>query len=1051
MHLFHLHWSPPEDAASRGKLIFWGENGNAKTPPKVRRSRDVRNHTFCSPPEELRSVLVDLGVLGRQQHISQDEVTLWLPTARFGPVPSPQLLHDWEEIDTEPSDLRQYVVSGLSLSLPMAFRLCMRRVSNKQRSSEYAFGDSLFFWQRTAQLVMELLISQKVSPGLLLGWDGSDEQFYARWLPVLDAPKDAIRLSQLMQVMPMLCQAEAESLDEVFTSEFLIRSFVFSMADAMSRVWGGRAVTQIQKHRDEGTAFYWMQSLVSKDALVTGTLAQGKHLAKSYKTWVRNLHVAGDPSFRIALRLRAPTNETENHKNRTWKIDFLLQARDDPSLWVPASQVWKSKGKSYKALEHRLVQPEQKLLTGLGYVARLFEPMNRALRQPKPSYLSLNAIEAYQFLRHVAPLLEESGFGVFVPPWWNRPSSSLGVKLEIGAKKKKGAGLNAGNLDLNALLRFRWDVVLGDEALSKNEFEALVAMKSPLVQIRGQWVHLDPQQVEAALKFWESQESEGEITLLEAMQMKASGESNIKGLEVHGINFEGWVKDWMDQFTRSASLEKLKSPKGLQATLRPYQEYGFSWLDFMKRFQLGACLADDMGLGKTLQTISMFLHDKENGSMKAPSLIVCPTSVMHNWAKEIQRFAPELSFELHHGAQRNKGDDLLDLLKQKNLMITSYSLVRRDADTLNKVKWHAVVLDEAQNIKNPDAQQTKAIHLLNANFRLALTGTPVENRLTELWSIMHFLNPGYLGKRKDFRKDFSTPIERYSDIKAQAKLKGLVGPFLLRRVKTDPSVIRDLPEKQEIKEYCSLSQEQTTLYQAIVESTMEQLAEAKGIQRKGMVLSLLMQLKQICNHPSLYLHEFEKGKISNELMTQANRSAKLSRLTEILDEAIAEDDAILIFTQFAQMGYLLRAQLQHQLGVPVLFLHGGTPAKKRSEMIKRFQEEGGPPIFVLSLKAGGTGLNLTRANRVVHYDRWWNPAVENQATDRAFRIGQTRNVLVHKFVCMGTLEERIDAMIEEKQALAESIVGQGENWLTELSSDELRNLVMLRRDEMMED
>lgn len=1047
MHLFHLHWSPPDGAASRGRLIFWGENGDAPTPYKQRRSQDIKPHPFCSPPDVLRSALVDLGVLGSRQVVHETEVDLWLPSARFGPVPSPQLLHNWEDIDTQAEDLRVYQVLGVSLSLPMAFRLCMCRVPRDKK--DLSLGASFFFWQKAAQLVLELLISQKVVPGILPEMEEEQEQFFARWLPVLDAPRDIIRLRQLAQAMPLLCRAEAESPELTPSADFILRSFVFGMVDTMARVWGARVVPQIQRNREEGTTFYWMQSLVSKDPQITGTVAQCNHLFKGYQSWVRNLHVAGNAAFRIALRLRTPEGDQENHNNRTWKIDFLLQARDDQSLWVPASQVWKGKGKSYDMLKHRLQQPEEKLLTGLGYIARLFEPMNRALRQPKPSYLSINVTEAYQFLRHVAPLLEECGFGIFVPPWWNRPSASLGVKLKIGAKHKKGDTASLGTMDLSTLLRFRWDVVLGDTALSKEEFEALVALKSPLVQIRGQWVHLDPQQVDAALRFWESQRAEGELTLLEALQMQVSGQSAMKGLDVHGIDFEGWVKEWMEQFTRSSQLEPLSAPGGLRATLRPYQEYGFAWLDFMRRFGLGACLADDMGLGKTLQTICLLLLDKEQGKMERPSLIICPTSVMHNWAKELQRFSPQLQFELHHGNQRKRDKELLALIKKRDLVITSYALVRRDADILQSIDWHTVVLDEAQNIKNPEAQQTKAIQNMKAAFRLALTGTPVENRLTELWSIMHFLNPGYLGKRKDFKKDFATPIERYGEPKTQHKLKQLVGPFLLRRVKTDPTVIQDLPEKLEIKEYCSLSEEQATLYQALVDSTMEKIAEAQGIQRKGLVLSLLLQLKQICNHPSLYLGEFEPGNISVELSATSHRSAKLSRLLEILEEALAERDKLLIFTQFAQMGHLLRAQLQHELSVPVLFLHGGTPTKKRGEMIQRFQEADGPPIFVLSLKAGGTGLNLTNANRVIHFDRWWNPAVENQATDRAFRIGQFRNVLVHKFVCVGTLEERIDAMIEEKKSLAESIVGSGENWLTELSSDDLRKLVMLRREEMM--
>jgi SNF2 family DNA or RNA helicase len=380
-----------------------------------------------------------------------------------------------------------------------------------------------------------------------------------------------------------------------------------------------------------------------------------------------------------------------------------------------------------------------------------------------------------------------------------------------------------------------------------------------------------------------------------------------------------------------------------------------------------------------------------------------------------------------------------------DLVLTSYPLVRRDEPFLKAVAWHGVILDEAQNIKNSTAKQTQVIRTLPASFRVALTGTPVENRLSELWSIMHFLNPGYLGSRHAFRQSYTLPIERYGDDRAREQLKRVVSPFILRRVKSDPRVIQDLPLKQEMKRYCSLSEEQATLYEAVVREALEEVEQAEeGMDRRGRVLSMLMQLEQICNHPALYLHQVGEGQLS--AIADDARSGKLARLEEMLEEVLSVDERALIFTQFAEIGHLLKCSLQQRLGVPVLFLHGGTPTKQRAGMVQRFQEEAsGPPLFIVSLKAGGTGLNLTRANHVFHFDRWWNPAVEDQATDRAFRIGQTRNVQVHKFVCAGTLEEMIDEMIESKKALAESIVGRGERWLTELSTRELGELVRLRR------
>jgi SNF2 family DNA or RNA helicase len=491
-------------------------------------------------------------------------------------------------------------------------------------------------------------------------------------------------------------------------------------------------------------------------------------------------------------------------------------------------------------------------------------------------------------------------------------------------------------------------------------------------------------------------------------------------------------------------LEEIPQPAGLHGQLRPYQEYGYSWLAFLRRWGLGACLADDMGLGKTIQTISLLVREKEMaGKLSAPALLIAPTSVVTNWEREISKFAPGLQTYVHRGANRCKGSDFLDAIQDRDIVLTSYPVARLDAETLQSIKWLAVILDEAQNIKNPETKQTQVIRKIEAEFRIALTGTPVENRLSELWSIMHFLNPGYLGVRKAFRENFALPIERYHDEAALAKLKQLTTPFILRRVKTDPRVISDLPEKLETKVYCMLTEEQATLYEAVVQDVMKRIEEEDGIQRRGLVLSMLMQLKQVCNHPVQYLHQAGKGGTGAAL---DHRSGKLERLGELLEEILADGDRALIFTQFAEMGQILAEYLPRAFGAAAQFLHGGTSTKARDQMVRRFQEdEHAPPIFILSLKAGGTGLNLTRANHVFHFDRWWNPAVEDQATDRAFRIGQKRNVQVHKFVTTGTLEEMIDDMIESKKGLAQAVVGSGENWLTEMSTDELRKVVSLRR------
>jgi SNF2 family DNA or RNA helicase len=612
--------------------------------------------------------------------------------------------------------------------------------------------------------------------------------------------------------------------------------------------------------------------------------------------------------------------------------------------------------------------------------------------------------------------------------------------LGVRAKLKADANVvGKGILNMDALVAFDWELALGDEPLSEEEFQRLAALKMPLVRVRGQWVMLQSEEIEAAIAFWEKKRRQDQATLRDALGMAFGAEQEVGGLPLHSVQASGWLDDLLKQLQAGDRLQELPPPDDFVGELRPYQTRGYSWLAFLRKWGLGSCLADDMGLGKTIQAIALLLREREEAQDGlSPALVICPTSVVGNWKREIGRFAPGLQVMVHHGSDRARGEDLISAAQAHDVVVSTYGLARRDVDDLKQVTWSDVILDEAQNIKNPHAKQTQAVRSLQANSRIALTGTPVENRLSELWSIMQFLNPGFLGSQAGFRQAFALPIERYQDKDATARLKGLVGPFILRRLKTDSTIIRDLPDKLEMKVYCDLTSEQATLYEAVVKESLERIAsEEEGIQRRGVVLGALMRLKQVCNHPAQFLGDGS---------ALPGRSGKLDRLGEMLEEALSVGDRALVFTQFAEMGHLLRAHLQSLFGVEVLFLHGGTPQKQRDRMVARFQQGDGVPIFILSLKAGGTGLNLTAANHVFHFDRWWNPAVENQATDRAFRIGQTRDVQVHKFLCAGTLEERIDELIESKKALAESVVGAGENWLTELSTDELRDVMQLRRD-----
>jgi SNF2 family DNA or RNA helicase len=452
-----------------------------------------------------------------------------------------------------------------------------------------------------------------------------------------------------------------------------------------------------------------------------------------------------------------------------------------------------------------------------------------------------------------------------------------------------------------------------------------------------------------------------------------------------------------------------------------------------------------MGLGKTVQLLALLAAERADrdasDGRRGPTLLVCPMSVVGNWQREAARFAPELRVYVHHGADRLAGDDLAAVVAEADLVITTYGLVARHHAALSDIAWHRVALDEAQNIKNSNAKQSRAVRALPAAHRIALTGTPVENRLAELWSVMEFANPGLLGPAGAFRTRYAVPIERDGDVHAAEALRRRTQPFVLRRLKTDRQIIADLPEKIEMKIVCNLTTEQASLYQAVVTDMLDRIASSEGIERRGLVLAALARLKQVCNHPAQLLKDGSR---------MPGRSGKLARLEDILDEALSEGDKALCFTQFAEFGEMLRAHLTARFGREVLFLHGGVTKRQRDVMVDRFQSDGGPPVFVLSLKAGGVGLNLTAGNHVIHVDRWWNPAVEEQATDRAFRIGQRRNVQVRKLVCAGTVEDRIDAMIEQKKALASMVIGSGEDWLTELSTAQLRELFELSPDAVAE-
>ncbi len=650
--------------------------------------------------------------------------------------------------------------------------------------------------------------------------------------------------------------------------------------------------------------------------------------------------------------------------------------------------------------------------------------------------LAWSPAEAWEFLKE-APSYEQSGVVVRLPDWWKKRSRPR-VQITIGDAKKK-------NFNADTLLDFKLHIALGSEPLSKAELKKLMSANDGLVFMKGQWVEVDQEKLKQALAHWEvvaAETADGGISFAQGMRLLAGAPADLKGEPLENGRQWSFVQagKWL-----SSELEALRSPdqlktvvpgKSLKTTLRPYQQLGVNWLWLLSQLGLGACLADDMGLGKTMQVISLLLVLKKKRRDKA-SLLVLPASLIGNWKLELERFAPSLRCLFVHGSQLNK--KALDAiaaepvaLQKTDLVLTTYGTLMRQA-WLHDETWQLLILDEAQAIKNPAAKQTKAVKKLRANSRIALTGTPVENRLSDLWSLLDFLNPGLLGSATRFKGFVKSLSERKTD--QYVPLRNLVAPYILRRLKTDRSIIKDLPEKTEVTAYCGLSKAQAALYQQAVTQMAEAIENLESMNRRGLVLSYLMRFKQICNHPSQLLGDDEYD---------PKKSGKFQRLAELCEEIVSRQEKLLVFTQFRAMTTPLAKFLERQFGQPGLVLHGGTPVRQRQKWVSQFQDEAGPPFFILSLKVGGTGLNLTQASHVIHFDRWWNPAVENQATDRVFRIGQKSNVLVHKFVCQGTVEEKIDTLIREKMGLANDLLeGGSEILLTEMDDKALLDLVTL--------
>jgi len=936
------------------------------------------------------------------------------------------------------AELRIQTVAGYALPLLDAVRaLAVISANDFPRHSA-----SICVWSLSAKLACELIARERIVPRVVATASGSR----ARNCVALSLSDDHQRMAALARAMPLSAHAVPLLTPEALVSEgdaprangataqiwpadALLHAFLDAVADALVRS------ARKRRGKSPSASAPWPRRFVA--ALSGGDAQFAPHefaersLLNELQTWSEPVLGFEANAPRLCIRLALPDSGDDDARER-FALHYCLRAAHDFNVLVDAEDIYRGEHVAER-LHYAAPLAEERLLRDLSIASRLFAPIERSLREARPVGMALTPEAAWTFFSQAMPSLKQAGVDVILPEIFASASGyRLSARMHVGVPQRR---------DTNSV-GYRWEVDLAGVPVDEQELHALLEFTAPLVKHRGRWVSVEREEVEHALRLLKKRSG----TMSAAAALAA-----VLGETVHhpdselpiAVVAEGDIAAKLERLRAAAGAGAVDTPVDFRGALRPYQLRGVAWLEHLSKLGLGACLADDMGLGKTIQFIAYLLRRRAAQPEDArPVLLVCPTSVIGNWQRELKRFAPTLSVRTHDGGDRARGSEQIAMYPPLTLVLCSYAILRRDAELLTQVEWSLAVLDEAQNIKNAESITARTARELKADARIALTGTPVENRLDELWSICEFLNPGLLGPLATFRRHIALPIERFGREDVAESLRRIVRPLILRRVKSDTSIIQDLPSKQESKVFCLLTREQAQLYQSALDENLLAIEGADGIERRGHVLKLITELKQICNHPAQYLKE--EGPL-------AQRSGKLERMREMLDEVLAGGERALVFTQYREMGALLKRELAREFGRDVFFLHGGTPRATRDALVARFQQDAtASPIFILSVKAGGTGLNLTAATHVFHYDRWWNPAVEDQATDRAYRIGQQTRVQVHKFLCAGSIEERVDALLESKRDLAARIVGQGEQWITELSNDQLRDLFALSPDAVMD-
>ncbi|MFF2351479.1 DEAD/DEAH box helicase [Kitasatospora sp. NPDC058115] len=1055
MYALHALWR------ADGRLAVWAEDaavyrGEAPAPG----GRGGTAHPFACPAGEVARLLGEVGPgLGWLAEQAAERWTgLLLPALGGRPTPSPDLPVG---ALPRPVTLAPCRVPALLFDPAQTAQLLgalhdphwpgatVRRPDGT--AAELAYGASVRWLAAVHDLAWRLVGRGRLLPALT----EETGQWYARWRPAPDAPARR-EAAALIAGCPPVCRAEhpaalpapaarpspaaptptptaptppsaappptapAPSAAALFTA------LLDTLVDQEARV----ALADLDPPADP-----FLAALHGPD----GRLAEAPPAALTERLAAWEAVRPADAPLRLDFRLTEPLGPDPDAPDGgvradTWRLDLLVRAAARPSLVVPAAALrpGAAADPGYQALVRALPagsgDPAEAYRAELARALRVDPGLRPRLAGTFPTEARLDREDALRFLREGAPALARAGFGVLLPAWWQR-RPRLGLVLTAGAPAgDPSAVARTAQVDRDAVLAFEWRLALGESMLTEQELADLAAAQQGLVRLRGRWIEVDQAQLAAAVRFL-AEHGTGTMEPVELLRLAVEDGAVVDGLPVTAVHATGPVGDLLAGRTGTAERAP-QLPEDFTGTLRPYQRRGLAWLDALGRLGLGAVLADDMGLGKTVQTLALLALERQRGE-RGPVLLVCPMSMVGTWQREAARFAPGLRVHVHHGPGRTAPDAAADLV------ITTYGLVQRDAAELRAVHWRRIVADEAQHIKNRSARQSRALRSLRSGPRIALTGTPVENRLADLHAVLDFANPGLFGSPEAFRERFAIPVEQTGSPDAAARLRRVTGPFLLRRRKDDPLIVQDLPAKQEFTVSCLLTAEQAGLYRAVVADLLERLGGLRGVERKGAVLAAIGRLKQVCNHPAQLLHDGT---------AVAGRSGKVERLVELLTEALAEGDRVLVFTQYAEFGTMLRPYLRRTLGEEVLYLHGAVPRGRREEMVARFQSPDGPRVFLLSLKAGGTGLNLTAANQVIHLDRWWNPAVEDQATDRAHRIGQRRAVQVRRLVCAGTVEERIGELLDAKRTLAEAVVGEGEQWLAELPAERLRELLTLSAD-----